>query len=249
MRKYLLVSIGIVISLIVIAPKALAAIAFDASSTWTTGASVTNVTSSLTIGSGSNMILFALAFTTNNDASATYNGVPMTEVLTRTGTGSDIRTLSLFVLPAPAAGAHLLTISVPTSEAVVQGAGTSFSGAAQTTALDVTTSSENTGLSTSYTTSLTTITNNDWVVLGARAEAGSGALTGGASTTFRGKTGFAGLADTNAAVSPAGPVSMTVTDAGGLGGAYSVMAAFAPAPVPTTHLLRGSGITRNNPAR
>lgn len=224
MKKLALVFL--VLLLLISTRPASAAIAFDASSTWTTGSTVTSTAISHTVGAGSNMILFALAFTTNNDASATYNGVSMTKILSQVG--PDTRTLALFVLPNPATGTHNIVISVPSSEAIVQGSGISYSGAQQTALVDASAANTTSSNITSFSTTLTTIADNDWVVLGARIS-GTG-FAAGASTTLRGSSANTAIGDTNGAKTPPGSQTMAVIGSGGgTAGAYTVMAAFAPA--------------------
>jgi hypothetical protein len=227
MKKLLAVALGLA-SIFLIAQHAFAAIAFDSADTWTTGATVTSITTSHTIGVGQNMILFALSFTTNNDASASYNGVSMTKIVSQVG--SDTRALALFVLPNPASGTHNLVISVPSSEAIVQGGGISYSGAAQTAVVDATTSTSTASFTPSFTGSLTTHANNSWAIMGARMTGGTGLfIASGTNMGFRTNGTFTGLGDTNAPISPAGVINMTVNNGTGSSTFYTVMASFAPA--------------------
>jgi len=202
-------------------------ITFDAASAWTTGASVSSISFNHTIGTGQNRMLFVLSLTTNNDASATYNGVSMTKALVQVG--GDGRYISLFALPNPTSGTHSVVISGTGTEIVLQGGGASYFGVAQNTTFNATTTNTS-GVSTplSFTTTVTTTANNDWIILGARTN--SGGVGAGTNTTFRSNSVFTALADNNGAVTPPGPYSMSVTG-DGTGGFYSVMVAIQPAPV------------------
>lgn len=216
------------------------AIAFDAASTWTTGATVSSINFSHTVGNGSNTLLLVLSLTTNNDASATYNGVAMTNILSKVGTGADGRTLTLFGLLSPTQGANTVVISTVGTSAVLQGGGSSYSGVAQTLTPDATTTNLTVSSVTTLSTSLTTIANNCWIVLGARFVAGANGITGGTNTTLRTNSATTGFGDTNAAITPPALTSMVVNDSNGSGGAYSLMASFAPAVPPTGSQSSGS---------
>jgi hypothetical protein len=106
------------------------------------------------VGNGSNMFLFALGFSTNNNVSATYNGVPMTNIGNIVGT--DTRALALFVLPNPATGTHNIIFSATSSELIFQGFGSSYSGVAQTVVVDASTTVASGSLGLVYPTTLTT---------------------------------------------------------------------------------------------
>ena len=206
-------------------------IAYDAASAWTTGSSVTSITFALTVGVGSNRMLFVTALSTNNDVTATYAGVSMTKILTQVG--ADSRTLSMFALPAPTSGVNDIIITAEVSAAVLQGGGASYSGVAQTTTMDSTTTSTIGTDVTTYTGTLTTVANNCWTVMGLRYVGGNAGYTAGVNTTIRNASANTGLSDSNSVKTPAGSTSQTITVSNGTGGAYLVMASFAPVAAPT----------------
>lgn len=222
---------------------AMAAISFDATSAWTTGSSVTSTSFNITVGTSSNEMLFVLALTTNSStATAKFNGVSMTQILARSGTGNDTRTITLFALPSAVSGTHSVVISVPATQAVVQGGASSYFGMNQSTTPDATSTAEATATVSTYTASLTTVSNNDWTILGVREEMGGGNFLAGASTTFRSNSATTALSDTNAPKTPAGVQSMTVTDSGGVVGLYDVMAAFSPAGTSTSTIATSDAL-------
>lgn len=244
MKKYLLplIASSIFATIFLIAPTAFAAISWDSAGSWTTGSSVSSITISQTIGGSSNEMLFVLSLTTNNDASATYNGVSMTKIATSTGTG-DGRFLSLFYLPSPTAGTNNIVIAGSGSEAVIQGGGSAYSGVSSV--IDAATSSAINTNVTTFTSNVTSTVNNDWSILGARLNnVGASAIGTGTNMFFRANSTFTALGDSSGTF-PIGNVSTTVIGVGGNGTFYTVMAAFSPASVsnPGTDVTISSGVT------
>lgn len=229
MKRYLLILAAF---LLLASPLyASAAIAFDAGDTVTTCSSVSSCSFSHTIGSTKpNEILFVFALTTNNDASATYNGVAMTKIASQVET-NDGRTISLFVLAGPTAGAHNIVISGTGTETLIRGMGASYSGALQSNTVDASIASHNDASVSSFTTTLTTLAIGDWAVLGVRQTGGvnTGGIAAGTNMNFRTNDTFDAIGDNNSAITPAGSYSITVNATTGTGGFYTIMAAFAPA--------------------
>lgn len=152
MKKYLLVLIAFGFFL---APKAHAAISFDASSTSVYSGSATN-TSTITIGSGSNEALF-MCFSSGAQTlnSVTVNGLPATLI---GGTNAGSRNAWLYFL----LNVHAGTANVSSSWSGTTAGGmidTSLFGVAQLDLSTVTTGSSKTPSST-----LSTEDENDWVM-------------------------------------------------------------------------------------
>jgi hypothetical protein len=195
------------------------------------------------------LLLFSL--TSNNDASATFNGVSLTKV-TSTPTGTNGRWISFFALPNPATGTHAVILAGGGSELVIQGGTISYAGVNQSTVLDALSTFSTSTSQFSVTSTITTVTNNDWVFLGMRVEQGPQSSGTGSHLLQNSGTTLSSTYDHNAAVTPAGTVNMNVQDGSGSIGTSYIIAALAPAPaasVTLTHIIRGDGRTRTNTGR
>lgn len=162
------------------------AIAFDAKT-----AATTNVLTSLTYShtcTGSDRILFVTA--TGNQGptatmSATYNGVSMTAIgpsIDSIGTGVPTY---VWYLVNPASGAN--NVVVTSSVIGISTSAISYTGVAQTSPIDVSNTTAYNTTSTSYSKSVTTTTNNCWLLATVRCASGQ-AMTAGANTTLRNQT-------------------------------------------------------------
>lgn len=184
--------------------------------------------------SGSDRILFVTTLSTNlgsdNVTGVTYNGVSMTKVDSAPpATGID-RAVTLWVLDNPASGANTVTVSMTGGNSDTYGSSSSYAGAKQTSTVDNKTTNHSDS-TTSLTTSLTTVADNCWTIIGAwysgtRPIAGTG-------STIRTTNGIPALYDSNAAITPAGSYSMTLTTTP-TAGVNAVMASFAPVPSTAT---------------
>ena len=189
------------------------AIALDATSS-ISDAGFTNVGAGPAVWShtcAAGAYLTVMIETGNGDfvSGVTYNGVAMTQGVKRAMTVGEAY---VYYLANPSSGANDISVSLSSSESAFMGMGTSFTGVNQG-------APEATGTGSSTSTglvSVTTVTDNDWLVGIFVTEAGS-ALTVGANTTQRkGNTGTAISVDTNAAQTPAGAKTMTATNGSGL---------------------------------
>lgn len=213
--------------------NAQAAISRDATSTVVSNNGGTTASTTNTVSSNANEWLFAYSLSTNNDASATFNGVSMTKLASIVGT--DTRAIALFGLQNPATGTHVLAASVPGAEASLQVGGVSYSGVL---GVDATTTNANGGLISSYPTSLFGPHNNDWYIEVDRQTGGSNpsgtVAQAPATSTSLGATLFTGMFDNNGPTTPAATTTITIlTTNGGSGAFYSIMAAISPT-VPST---------------
>lgn len=203
------------------------AIAWDAATDG--GNAAGNLTFAHTVGSGSNRILWVSVLgssVSSADVSGvTYAGTAMTLIASKQANSG--RFIYLFYLVAPATGSNNVVITSASN--FTWGGASSYSGASQTGVPDASNTGDSGASATSWTDSVTTTANNCWTVIAGRSNAGG--IGAGASTTQRASEsafGTANICDSNAAVTPAGSASLTIT---GIGGdwLYGVMASFAPA--------------------
>lgn len=180
------------------------AIAYDTSTQANTGAA-----SSLTFShtcTGTDLVLFLDVYWSSSRtvSSIQYAGVSMTQVVSPLDTGGGERH-GMYYLNAPATGANNVVITLSGSASIV-GIASSYTGADQTAPLGATRTETGLETGTTYAEALTTLTDNSWVVWGTRDYAGR-TITAGANTALRQRenTQFGMiLADSNAAVTPAG---------------------------------------------
>lgn len=197
------------------------AIAFDAASNGSTSWSHTC--------SGADRYLFV--YTTTNSAGGvsgvTYNGVAMTKLASRSG---DF--MNLWGLASPSSGTN--TISITGTGAGVAASYTGVSGTGNPEANAGTSS----GTTSFLQTSVTTVTNNAWVVGVAMYDVvgqASAAGTGATQRAVRGCTASfwsPGIYDSNGAVTPAGSYSMRVNVTSGSGAMDLYLISIKPS-VPT----------------
>jgi hypothetical protein len=214
-------------------------IAFDAGSSGYDHTNGTSLTVSHTI-SGSNRILFVSV--TMNQATpgqaadlvtgVTFNGVALTQlgkVATHSCCANSIETY-LYYLIAPDTGTHDIVVSYSSvGNQYVFVADSSYTGASQTGVPDASAeSAPNIFPSTSATGTVTTVADDDWVVMGSYS--GDGNTSAGSGTTVRATSPTLDrqvLSDNGGPVDPAGSVTLTVN--GNSDRVGSVTAAFAPA--------------------
>lgn len=199
-------------------------IAFDAA---TNGGSAT--TTSLTFAhttSGSDRVLIVNAVVEQGADDITdisYNGVPMTRVDFGNQGGF---TVYMYILVAPALGTNNVVVTLNTNIFVAANA-ISYTGCAQTGQPDNFTK-QLTNSNTTQTTSLVTVVDNCWTVLSSCGY--TLPPVAGTGSTSRGLNNNAmNYYDSNAAITPAGSYSMTlthvITDA-----FFSMMVSLAPVP-------------------
>lgn len=195
------------------------AIAFDTSISYHSLVNGTTHTWNHTV-TGSNTILWVHVMNSSAIAisSVKYKTVAMTQAVAN---GASQRS-SLFYLVNPATGTNQVEVIIASSSYCYANSA-SYTGASQTGVPDAT-ATQNAASPT--TTTLTTIADNSWAVLGVR-DASSGVTAASTNATSReADAGFAQLYDSNGPKTPAGSFSMTVTSAGSIG---TAMASFAPA--------------------
>jgi hypothetical protein len=227
MKKTSLAIALVIVAVLLGTPVAYGAIAFDASSSFNTGTTATSTAVNITVGSNANEMLFVCGLTTSGNSSATYNGVPMTQVGLQKGT-TDSRTMALFDLPNPASGTHGILLTTTSTSALLRVWGAAYSGALQTTIVDASSTNNTSTNLVANTSTLTSITANDWGVLCERGSGSNGTqIASGTNNTLRTNDVNDALGDTNSPQA-AGTISMTMMAASGSFQWYGVMAAFAP---------------------
>ena len=200
----------LILALSLLAPvSAYAAIALDSNSASLQSNAGTSLTYSHTV-TGSNMFLAVCLSiqAARTISSVTYSGVTMTKTPESPVTVSgDGYTNSLYYLFAPATGANNVVIT-PDASSEIYSRAASYSGVLSTS-LDASGTSQ-TASGNSLAVTLTTVADNSWLI-GCERSGGSGTITAGANTTFRGGTSHVGdIADTNAAQTPAGSYSLNM---------------------------------------
>lgn len=181
--------------------------------------------------SGSSRILFVgVSFATGTDISGvpTYAGVNMVLVNSIAVGGTAFNKMYLYYLVNPASGANNVVINNTGVANFIYACSASYTGVTQILPIDA--SATNSAVGSSVTESVTTVSDNDWLVCYVgQATTATGNLSGGANTTARLlANGWNTIGDSNAAQTPPGSYSQTinVSTAELLG---MVVAAFIPA--------------------
>jgi len=215
------------------------AIAFDATSTGSANASSVTVAHTVT---GSNPFLFVVIRDLDNLLTGvTYASVAMTQIGTTQGAGGN--NVSLWYLVNPATGTNNIVATKSAGVSNIRASGTSYTGVSQGAPEASTTGAG--GAGTTFSQSVTTITDNAWVVWGLGENTGS-PPTAGANTTSRITDGAAtAIFDAGGAVTPAGSKTLnasTAVSADAWGGTIvSIAPAAATVALPFRALL-GVGI-------
>lgn len=252
-KKLLLISFLIVVLFLLVPSfKAEAAIAYSTSTSVVGGTGATYTVAYTVTGANSMLLVFPTSYDTAGwtVSGVTYNGVAMTEVGSKISGGSGYNSLYGFALPiaSPDGSAHNIVVSQSGSTSYGFVAA-SYSGVVQ--ALPEASSTAETTNSATWAGSVTTITNNAWVVAGYRSQ-GNVLPTVGANTIAR--VGLSG-SDNNAILeyssnpkTPAGSITLNISG-NGVNAAWSNIGKFvsiAPyvAPPASARKIRGVGISR-----
>jgi hypothetical protein len=232
------------------------AIAFTGAADLLNNGGTTNTyTKAYTVGAGSNLLLVGLIgdlsiFGNDDITGITYAGVSMT--LWKkciTGISATTRNSYLYALLNPATGANNVIISCTSNHYLIAVAA-DYSGVKTTGQPDATAIHTEVSLTSTSTGAVTTITDNDWVVLVSEGYDANKAPTAGAGSTrraFDAAFGTLGLFDSNGVVTPPGSYSMTVNYPDVTTSQIDlILAAFAPsgaapAAKPSTLPLLGAG--------
>lgn len=184
------------------------AIAFDATTTIAINPPSDTLSHTCT-GTNRYLIVGTLIQGSQTCTGVTYNGVAMTQLATVSSSNiSTGETIYLFGLANPSSGTNNIVASF--SGGAVRGImASSFTGAQQDSSTSEATNS-GTGASGTATVSVTTLTDNDWLVGFARGESNT---TAGSGTTIRGATANINMMDSNGAKTPTGSYSLNFTTA------------------------------------
>lgn len=164
--------------------------------------------------SGADRVLF-VSYQGDNGAAdlvtgVTYNGVALTHVASFLNNNN--RWIGLWYLVNPAAGANNVVITV-SANSVLFPIAWSYTGAIAPEANATGTKAGGAG---NVTLTVTTLTDQAWVVGAVVSSASGGGLSAGAATTERQDLGDIASYDGNAPVSPAGSSTLTIATTAGL---------------------------------
>lgn len=185
-------------------------IAFDSATDGGIQLGVTSLTWSHTCSGSDRVLVVFTEDTTGNDrvTGVTYNGVAMTQVQKAVNTNNSY--LYTYVLFAPATGANNVVVSTSTSTNLCGGS-VSYTGSANT--LDAN-STETKNSTTNPSWSLTTVSDNSWVVMATNQTGGPS--TAGSNTTLRKDCGSGAMYIWESSlnpITPAGSTTINVTNA------------------------------------
>lgn len=200
------------------------AIAFDASSGQDV-ASTNGLSFSHTCTGSNGMLLVSVYNASTTVTSVTYNSVAMTLI---DSSGTSNANVQLYYLIAPTTGANTLVVS-SSGGGVLGASSASYTGVKQSAQPD--NSVRQSSGTSPNTTTLTTVADNCWTVLGAVDQDGSLAASTGSTARDTRQAGSVrlGIFDSNAAKTPPGSISMSVTGAIVVATPMgSVMASIAP---------------------
>jgi hypothetical protein len=206
MSKFRTLTLALLIVLVTTPIHAFAAIAFDATVTSVNPGS--NTVSFTTSGSDRYLVVQVLSSPGDTVTGVTYNGVAMSQIMTST---FGAQANEFWGLANPASGTNDVVVSFSGSPSTVVVDVISYTGAQQTTPIEAT--GNNSGSGTSASVSVTTLTDNAWLVGYFRANSASGGFTAGANTVIRtdAAEGTRQLADSGADQTPAGSHSLNAT--------------------------------------
>jgi hypothetical protein len=162
---------------------------------------------------------------------ATYGGVATTLVGKQLPDPSGSRWQYLFGLIAPATGANNVVISASGTCDFIIAVSADYSGVYQSLQPDASAVNQLAAGSTSLTSSVTTVADNDWVVLGHQGYFSNQAPSAGTGATRRiydATFGAVAIFDSGGVVHPAGSYSMTTSYAGTASPFGHLLAAMKP---------------------
>lgn len=203
-------TIGVIFIIVALSlpSSAYAAIAFVRTSTTVNPAS--NTVSFDATATNGYLVVQTLKQSSQTVTGVTYNGVAMTQLNTMQG-NTAAETLYLWGLAAPTTGTNNIVVSDSGAGTLIVDASL-YSGAQQTTAVEATSTNSGTN-ATSASVSVTTLTDNAWLVGYFRANSAEGGFTAGSNTVIRtdAAEGTRQLADSGADQTPAGSHSLNAT--------------------------------------
>jgi hypothetical protein len=194
------------------------------------GGTTTSLTYSYTVGTGSNRLLLVnlIGDTMADDiSSVTYNGAALTLIGKVQAPSNNWQ--YLYYLVNPASGAHNIVVTAGSAHYLISEAA-SWYNVNQSGQVDASTINTAPAGATSFSTSLTTVSNGALVAQGLWSYGHLNEGTGASRILVDAAIGGAGIFVSNGSpVSPAGKVTMT-TISDGTQSSSVIMASFAPAP-------------------
>jgi hypothetical protein len=145
----------------------------------------------------------------------TYNGVSASLTNKTTTSGGNNRMQYSYILPSPATGSHTVSWPSTTNHFLLMGVGT-YTGASTSGQPDAHSATNSGADSASFSSSLTTVTDNSWVIVCS----GTNTMAAGAGVTQRAIDGMYDtwvLGDSNGVVHPAGSYAFTTTGNSSIG--------------------------------
>lgn len=157
------------------------------------------------------LVVQTLKASSQTVSDVTYNGVAMTLIVGPNTGGTPTQTNYLWGLASPTTGTNDIVVSDSGAGTLVVDA-ILYSGSQQTTAVEASNSTSGTSAS-SISISVTTITDNAWLVGYFRSNSPSGGFTAGSNTVIRtdAAEGTRQLADSGAVQTPPGSFSLNAT--------------------------------------
>lgn len=203
------------------------AIAVDATSNGFTLNSASRTQAHTCTGSDLVLIVNVVCTGTNPTITGvTYNSVSMTRLGTQIQLDNGY-SCSMFYLVGPATGTNNIVASKTPSTGNIFLTAASYTGVSQVSFPDASTQVDYDNTATA-TTSVTTVADNCWTVLGAGNEGST--PTAGTGTTLRVGQTVMGIYDSNGVITPAGSTSLQTTQSGTTDTAH-FMLSMAPAGV------------------
>lgn len=208
---------------------AFGAVAYDNSTSATTGFGATSITQSLTVGSGANryLVVTAGSVQANSTLTATYNGVSMIQLATWTNDSDNCSgnpmNQYLFGLANPTSGANNIVLSGGSGSGRLWLNASAYTGVDTVVDASSTLSNQTSGISPAVL-NLTTITDNSWVV-GMFYTGGNPPTLSSSASTIRSQIvvgtgancGAGAIFDSNAPVTPAGTFGSSIGFSGKTG--------------------------------
>lgn len=210
--------------------------AYDSSAISTSN--TTNFTFAHTCSGADRYLVVIAGCQSTPPSTITYNGVAMT-LISSMGSGTNA---NVFVLAAPSAGTNNVSVTVGSAFAT-RAASASYTGVSATGNPDTSHATDTGGAAVTVTDTITTLTDNSYIVGFGQYQSASGALVAGAGATQRQNSGSSGsyspfgIFDSNGVKTPAGTRAMTLNVSASSGRMVLFQIALKPAIATQAGLL------------
>ena len=215
-----------------------AAISVDNSLSFTRVSSATvNTVSFTTAGSNRYLIVNVRLINGGTTATATYGGVSMTQIGTTVNPATNNYLLT-FGLANPALGANNIVVTANIA-GYIDVTAASYDGASSVEVI----SSGNSIPAASVDNTLTTLTDNSWMLVSFASGAPVTSVTNGVNRTYdSGGNNYSGINDSNAAITPTGSYTITSTRSSNLWWGWNQFALTPYVPTPSIPWILSSWI-------